>query len=623
MTLSPQFLDEVRARTSLSAVIGRNVKLTKAGREYKACCPFHKEKTPSFTVNDEKGFYHCFGCGVHGDAIRYLTDARGLPFMDAVKELAEAAGLEVPAADPRSQQQAERSAGLYEVTEAAQRWFEEQLGGIEGGETRVYLEKRGISDSTRKRFGFGYAPDGRGKLRTALKAFGNDKLVEAGLLIQPESEREPYDRFRGRLTFPIRDRRGRVIAFSARILGAGEPKYLNSPDTPLFDKGRTLFNIDKAAPASREAKRVIVVEGQMDVIALDQAGIGEAVAPLGTALTETQLALLWRLSPSPILCFDGDAPGQKASVRGALRALPHVGPDRSLSFVTMPPGNDPDDLIRSGGRAALDALLEKPEPLVDRLWRHESTAEPLATPEQRAGLRQRLLDHVGTIADPNVRDQYKSELLERFSALTRPPPRQWNKPAPQGRWKNGPKNGGRTGNRFVPFQSASDRTKGVASAGLDQIWARGALQGLLRFPAVIAAHAESVAAVPLAERGAARLRDAMLEAVMLNGELDQEQLNTILLQTGAAALAEELRLERGLAFSFTRRDADPERACRDLVLVVETLAARPGLDAALEAATARLKDEGDEAAFEEQQRLREARDEADKRLATLIDDAAG
>src|SRR3954447_1523895 len=382
MSLSPAFLDELRARTSLSALVGRTVKLQRAGREWKACCPVHKEKTPSFTLSDEKGFYHCFGCGAHGDAIRWLTDARGLPFVEAVKELADAAGMEVPAPDPRSQQEAERAAGLYDVMLAAQDWYEEQLGGIEGAEARAYVAKRGISDRIRQRFGFGYAPDSRSKLRAALKRFGIEKLIETGLLIQPEGDKDPYDRFRGRLMFPIRDQRGRVIGFSGRIVGTGEPKYLNSPDTPLFDKGRSLFNIDTAAPASREAKRVIVVEGQMDVIALDQAGISEAVAPLGTAVTDAQLGLLWRLASSPIICFDGDSAGQKAAVRAALRALPHVGPDRSLAFVTLPAGQDPDDLIRAGGRAAFEALLEAPEGLADRLWRHESTAEPLATPEQ-------------------------------------------------------------------------------------------------------------------------------------------------------------------------------------------------------------------------------------------------
>jgi DNA primase len=612
VTLTPQFLDELRARTLLSALIGRSVKLTKAGREYKACCPFHNEKTPSFYVNDEKGFYHCFGCQAHGDAIRFLTDARGLPFMDAVKELAEAAGMEVPAPDPRAQAKAERANSLYDVMAAAQTWFEEQLAGIEGADARAYLQRRGIAEETRKRFGFGFAPDSRGKLKAALKQFGNDKLVEAGLLIEAEGK-EPYDRFRGRLTFPIRDRRGRTIAFSARILGAGEPKYLNSPETPLFDKGRTLFNIDRAAAASREAKRVIVVEGQMDVIALDQAGIAEAVAPLGTALTEAQLGLLWRLAPTPILCFDGDAAGRKAAVRGALRALPHIGPGQSLSFITMPAGQDPDDLVRSGGGDAVEALLATPESLVDRLWRHESAAEPLATPEDKAGLRRRLLDHVAAIGDPDVRDQYRNELLGRFAELTRPPRREWKRD-----WKPGV----RPGARFAPPRPTTDQARAVGSSGLGGHTARAVLQGLLRFPSVIADHAEALAELPLSEKPLGNLRSAMLDAAMMHGALDQDRLNTILAQAGAAALAEELRRQTGLGFSFNRRDADPERALRDLVLVIDTLAARPGLEAALDAATARLKEDWDDAAYEEQQRLRAARDEADRQLATLIESDA-
>jgi len=589
----------------LSALIGRTVKLQRAGREWKACCPFHNEKTPSFTVNDEKGFYHCFGCGAHGDAISWLTEARGLAFMDAVKELADQAGMAVPAPDPRAQERAERAAGLYEVMEAAASWFAEQLDGVEGGAARAYLEQRGIGEATRRRFGFGLAPDSRGKLKAALKRFGNDKLIEAGLLIAPEEEeREPYDRFRARLTFPIRDPRGRCIAFSARILGPGEPKYLNSPDTPLFDKGRILFNIDKAGPASRSGRRVIVVEGQMDVVALDQAGIAEAVAPLGTALTEGQLGLLWKLSPTPIICFDGDAAGQKAAVRAALRALPGIGPERSLGFVTLPAGQDPDDLVRAGGRAALDALLASPEPLVERLWRHEREAEPLATPEQRAGLRRRLMDHVGAIADGHVRDQYRAEFLRRYDALTpaRPP------------WRPG------AGGRFVPPpRPASAEAKAVGRTGLSLDLARAVLQGLVRFPALIGQHAEAIAAVPIAEPGTARIRDLLLESAMTHGELDPEALNTILAGRGGAPLLEELGRKRSLGFSFTRREAEPERARRDLVLAIETLAARPGLDAALAAATARLKDEGDENAFREQQRLRAARDEADKELATLFE----
>ena len=618
MSLSPAFLDELRARTTLSTLIGRSVKLQKAGREWKAPCPFHNEKTPSFYVNDEKAFYHCFGCGVHGDAIRWLTDQRGLPFMDAVKELADAAGIEVPAADPRAQAKAEAASGLYDVMAAAQRWFEEQLAGIEGAEARAYLEKRGISEATRRKFGFGFAPDGRGKLRTALRDFGNDKLVESGLLIQPEeSEREPYDRFRGRLTYPIRDRRGRVIAFSARILGAGEPKYLNSPDTPLFDKGRSLFNIDKAAPASRQANRVIIVEGQMDVIALDQAGISEAVAPLGTALTEMQLELLWRLAPTPLLCFDGDAAGQKAAIRAALRALPHVGPGRSLSFVTLPAGQDPDDLVRASGRQALEALLSEAEPLVERLWKHEVASEPLATPEQKAGLRRRLLDHVSAISDPDVRDQYRDDLLRRFSELTKPPRKEWT---PQRQWTPG--GGAQRRGGFVPQRPLSQEAKDVASGGIDPRMLRAVFQGLLLFPQAIGDHGEAIAALAVHDASLDRLREELLGAAMSHAELDRTLLHTILAGSGAAPLAEKLRRTRGLAFSFTRRDADPERALRDLVLVIDTLAGQPGLDAALAAATARLKENGDDAAFVEQQRLLKARGEAERQLAALVESEA-
>jgi DNA primase len=611
MTLSPQFLDELRARTTLSDLVARTTKLQRAGREFKACCPFHNEKTASFYVNDEKGFYHCFGCQAHGDAIRWLTDQRGLPFMDAVKELADAAGMEVPAPDPRSQERAERAAGLYEVMEGAAAWFVEQLEGVEGGAARDYLQQRGITEATRRKFGFGLAPDSRGKLRTALKGFGNGKLVDTGLLIQPEeSEREPYDRFRGRLMFPIRDARGRCLAFSGRILGSGEPKYLNSPDTPLFDKGRTLFNLHLAGPASRALRRVIVVEGQMDVVALDQAGFGEAVAPLGTALTEAQLGLLWKLSPTPLMCFDGDAAGQKAAIRAALRALPHVGPGRSLGFVTMPAGQDPDDLIRAGGRAAFEALLERPEPLAERLWRYEVEAEPLSTPEQRAGLRRRLMDHVGTIADGDVREQYRNEFLRRYEALTLPQRerRPWT-PRPPG------------GGRFAPppLRPTTEEAKGVSRTGLDPELARAVCLGLARFPDLIGEHTEAVATLPLPPGDTAALRDLMIEAAMLNSALDPEALNTILADNGGASLIGKLGRKRGLGFSFSRRDAEPERARRDLVLAIETLAARPGLDAALAAATARLKEAGDEASFQEQQRLRAARDEADRQLATLFE----
>jgi DNA primase len=295
VTLSPAFLDELRARTTLSAVIAPSVKLIRAGREWKACCPFHNEKTPSFTVNDDKGFYHCFGCGAHGDAIRFLTDHRGMPFMDAVKELSGKAGMDVPAPDPLVREKAERAASLTDVMGEVATWYAEQLNGLAGSEAREYLKRREINADVAQRFGLGFAPDKRNGLKRALDKLGEDKLIDTGMLIQPEEDgKESYDRFRGRLMIPIRDPRGRIIGFGGRIIGEGEPKYLNSPQTVLFDKGRTLYNLDRAGPASRIAKRLIVVEGYMDVIALDKAEVPEVCAPNGTALTEGQLERLWR-----------------------------------------------------------------------------------------------------------------------------------------------------------------------------------------------------------------------------------------------------------------------------------------------------------------------------------------
>jgi DNA primase len=609
VTLSPAFLDELRARTLLSAVIAPSVKLIKAGREYKACCPFHAEKTPSFTVNDDKHFYHCFGCGAHGDAIRFLTDARGLTFMDAVKDLAARAGMEVPAPDPRSREKAERSAGLYEVMAAAQAWFAEQLDGVEGGAARAYLTERGISDATRKKFGFGFAPDSRGKLKAALAQFGNDKLVEAGLLIAPDDGKDPYDRFRGRLTYPIKDARGRVIAFSARILGPGEPKYLNSPDTPLFDKGRTLFNLDRAGPASRAAKRILVVEGQMDAIALDQAGIGEVVAPLGTALTDHQLERLWRLEEAPICCFDGDAAGQKAAVRAAIRALPHLGPERTLRFVELPAGQDPDDVIRSGGRQAFEALLEAPEPLVDRLWRAEADAAPLDTPEARAGLRQRLLDHAAAIANPNVRQLYRDEWLARFDARFRPQ-REARRPfVPRGQWQKG---------RFAPpAPPASQAARSIAKIGLDPAMAAAVIAGCIRYPAVLHDHVEQVAMFHIADPALRKLRDALIDLAVADPALDSAGLQTTLAAGEHRSLAAKLLRADRTSFSFNQKDADPSRAFREFEGVLTMLVDKGLLEQAFAKATDELKAEMTEERLARQAQLRSAIAAVDNRLASL------
>ena len=609
MSLSPQFLDELRARTLLSGVIAPSVKLLRAGREWKACCPFHQEKTPSFTINDDKGFYHCFGCGAHGDAIRFLTEARGLPFMEAVKELAGKAGMEVPAADPRAQEKAERTTGLTDVMAAAQRWFADQLAGRDGAPARDYLANRGIDPATTARFGLGLAPNSRNAIKAALNSYGEQALVDTGMLIKPD-EGETYDRFRGRLMIPIRDARGRVIAFGGRILGDGEPKYLNSPETVLFDKGRTLYNIDRAAPASRTAKRLIVVEGYMDVIALDRAGIAESVAPNGTAVTEAQLERMWRLDPAPILCFDGDSAGQKAAIRAAMRALPHLAPERTLRFVALPQGQDPDDLLRSGGPSALDALFEDPQPLVERLWQHERDAAPLTTPEARAGLRQRLIEHSQAIGDRSLASLYRDEWLARFDALVRPqrgpqgsgPSRPFEK-----RGKFDPKT-----RRFTPPEGPTGpEIRVIGSVGIDPMMARALLTGFALFPAALATQIEILAHLPIADRAAAAQRDRLVDAAMSGETLDREALLPILTGTGGRSSR-----RGGIGFSFTRPDTDPAQAASDLAATIEALTASAEIEMALADATMALAS-GDDQAFAEQQRLHGAREEIKERLARL------
>jgi DNA primase len=606
MSLSPQFLDDLRARTLLSTLVGKSLKLQRAGREWRACCPFHNEKSPSFYVNDDKGFYHCFGCSAHGDAIRWLTEQQGLPFMEAVKELAATAGMDVPAADPRQAERAAQSDGLYDVMTAAQAWFVAQFEGIAGAEARAYVEKRGISATTAQAFGIGFAPDARNQLKAALARFGESKLIEAGLLILVE-DKDPYDRFRGRLMIPIRDPRGRVIAFGGRILGTGEPKYLNSPDTPLFDKGRTLYNLDRAGGPARKADRVIVVEGYMDAIALAQAGIDEVVAPLGTALTEFQLERLWRLVDVPLLCFDGDGAGQKAATRALVRALPMLAPGKSLGFVRLPTGQDPDDLVRGGGRAAAETAFEAARSLVDHMWHSEFDAAPLRTPEAKAGLKQRLDGHVATIGDADVRRHYAREMRERLDAAFFA--RAERKPFVKGqKFKPGP---------APPLA----RTRTIGGRGIDPVYERPIMVGLVRHPSIILTCGETLSALVLVDTALDALRHALLEAAYIGDVVETEQVDTICNQAGLSGVLKELRASNShnrLAFSFLRSDAEPERARRDLAMLIEAATARPELAAALAAATSRAMASGDDDSIAEQARLVRAESEANLTLMSLM-----
>src|SRR5947207_3019340 len=405
MAFPPGFLDELRARIPLGSLVGRHVRLTRRGREQAGLCPFHHEKTPSFYVVEDKGFFHCFGCGAHGDAIGYVMRAENLDFIEAIERLAAEAGLAVPQQTPQERERAQRQKTLLEALAAAAKFYEARLWSPAGTRAREYLAARGLDEGTIRRFGPGWASDDRQALRRALAGeFPEALLIEGGLLRRPEGGGDPYDYFRGRVLFPIGDRAGRVIAFGGRTMGEDQPKYLNSPDTPLFEKGRVLYawaaaRANLARDAGEGALPVIVVEGYMDVIALHRAGFGSAVAPLGTALTETQLQELWRLSPEPVLCLDGDTAGQRAMLRALHRALPLLQPGRSLRFAVLPAGEDPDSLIRTRGRPAFGEVLTAARPLSEMLWQSELAARPIDTPERRADLEHRLMQTAGLIGD--------------------------------------------------------------------------------------------------------------------------------------------------------------------------------------------------------------------------------
>lgn len=623
MSLSPAFLDELRARVALSPVVGRRVKLVRAGREWKGCCPFHNEKTPSFYVNDDKGFYHCFGCGAHGDAIRFLTEVEGLPFMEAVKTLASGAGMVVPAATPQAQERASEQEELQALTGRAATWFASQLAGHDGREARAYLARRGVSAAMVAAFGLGFAP-GNG-LKAALAGADEGRMLAAGLLGQGEDGRI-YERFRGRLMFPIRDRRGRVVGFGGRALGDIQPKYLNSADGPLFDKGRLLYNLDRAGPAARKAGRLVVVEGYMDVIGVAGAGIGELVAPLGTAMTETQLGLAWRLVDEPILCFDGDGAGQRAAYRACLRALPLLQPGKSLRIAVLPAGEDPDDLVKRGGPAAFEAVLAAARPLAEQIWLAENAGGETATPETRAAVRTRLKAHAATIADPDVRALYRAEFETRFEAayLTR---RQADR-APARKRAVG-RNGASTGGWAPMIQPVSQALKTQAAGGGDSAEVMAVVTGLLHNPWLADRHGEAIASLPLGDGRAARLRDAVLAAAARSTGLEAGQLRPHLEADGLADVADAFCRANRLRLSFcvisdaAHADIDRSAQARDFALMVERLSVRAGIDSELAEATRALSTGWTEEGFARQQALLAERMELNAAMMRLAETLRG
>ncbi len=446
MRFDERFIEELKARLRPSDVIGRSVKLKRQGREWAGLSPFTKEKSPSFFVNDDKGFFHDFSSGKHGDIISFLQETERLSFVEAVTRLAAEAGLQLPAEDPQAAEREEKRKGLADWMDLAQKWFAANLRRSVGQATREYLERRGLPEDQWDRFGLGYAPNDREGLKAALVQRGArvGDLVEAGLLISPEGGGQPYDRFRDRLMFPILDARGRIVSFGGRAMNPDDrAKYLNGPESPLFHKGATLYGLPEARRilgAEKQGEQgIIVVEGYMDVIACQRAGL-PAVAPMGTALTEEQMALLWRVSPEPVLCFDGDAAGRRAAYRAVERALPLLKPGRSFRFALLEGGQDPDDILRDRGAPALRQAMATTRPFAEVLFGKEAEAEPLDTPERRAGLKARLRQAAAAIQDRDLAEQYRSELFGRFDALNPRPQRPvgGGGSGSGGRWRPGP-----------------------------------------------------------------------------------------------------------------------------------------------------------------------------------------
>jgi DNA primase len=568
MRFSPSFLDEIRARVPVSEVVRQKVKLKKEGREWRGLSPFNAEKTPSFYVNDQKGFFHDFSSGKHGDGFAFLMETEGLSFPEAVERLAGLAGLPMPVETPEEREQDARRATLGDALEWAAEFFTKQLAAPAGREARAYLDRRQVSAASREKFRLGFATAERHALRDYLagKGVSVETMIEAGLLIHGEDIAVPFDRFRNRVMFPICDRAGRVIAFGGRALEAdAQAKYLNSPETPLFHKGGTLYNLHNARKPAHEAGNVIAVEGYMDVIALTAAGFPQAVAPLGTALTADQCQLLWRLSEEPILCFDGDKAGLKAAYRAVDTALPLLGPGRTLRFVLLPDGQDPDELLRAGGPTAVAQALDRPLPLVDILWVRETQGAPLDTPERRAGLERRLREIAGQIGDETLRRHYAQELSDRLARLLgRAPggagrgrdfsPRRRNLPR-RGEPETGPV-------RISPALANSPLFRGVRSP----IAPRDALilLILMNHPEVLAAQVEEVAGLEFASGEAAALRDAMLRWAEAGGG-ERDDLQRALEASGLTGIASRLSgMVAHAALWNVRPDAAPADAAESL-----------------------------------------------------------
>ena len=536
MALPPNFLDELRARTPMPGLVGRRVRLSKSGRNWKGLCPFHNEKSPSFYVYDDS--FHCFGCGAHGDAFAFIMRAEGGGFMEAVERLAGEAGLDIPKASPEAAARERRAKDLYGVLQAAEAAYTRRLRGPEGEEGLAYLKRRGLTEETIAQFGLGWSGAGRGALLAELRADGIEQpqLIEAGLMqerggVNGEGGRV-VDLFFNRVMFPIRDRRGRTISFGGRTLGDGQPKYVNGPETVLFSKRRNLYGLDLAREGVFRGAGLLVAEGYMDVIALHQAGFTGAVAPLGTALTEEQFQALWQVSPEPVLCLDGDAAGQRAAARAAEVAMPLLAPERSLRFVALPAGEDPDTVIRQKGARGFQALLDAAQPLSEAIFGLIVGAKLPEGPEARAALRNRLAGIAQTIPDKALASEFRSAFLNRFFALSRAPGK----------------------------RSAPRHPRPVADPdGIRAERARILLAICIHQPEILRDAEEPLALLDLPQGPARQVRDALLAWIEGAARLDSGEMIAHLARSGIAPAARWALRDQGLP-AEARADAQPKEA---------------------------------------------------------------
>ena len=582
MRYPPHILDDIRARLPVSSVVGRRVALKKRGREWAGLSPFKVERTPSFFVNDQKGFYHCFASGEHGDIFKFLMLTEGLSFPEVVERLAGEAGVALPKPEARDAEREDARQRLYALLEAASRFFEQCLSAGTSIEARRYLERRGLKRETVAEFRLGFAPAARHALQDHLAkaGFTQGEMATSGMLIAGDDIPEPYDRFRNRVMFPIQDPKGRIIAFGGRALDPAAPaKYLNSPETPLFHKSHVLYNAHRARSHAHDKGRVIAVEGYMDAVALSEAGLGEAVAPLGTALTEDQVKLLWRMAPEPVLCFDGDSAGRKAAFRAVDTVLPLLEPGRSVAFAFLPDGLDPDDLIRQQGPAAMEAALKHTRPLIDVLFEREFSQGDWSTPERRARLEKQLRDLVQRIGDGAIRGHYQAALVDKLAAAwgrdpyrnRRPgPPREsyggrgpWTgqgyPPHPGDRRPGAPGRGPSWGPSLRPNPSSSLRKSALAMSEALAVPYREALllKTLLNHPWLALDHAERVVGLTFKSPALARLRDAILSELTLDNGLDSAGLRSHLSRSGAGRSLD--LVERSITHKcdrFAEPDAD-------------------------------------------------------------------